>query len=56
MVFGFSLAAVAVGFTTGICVEVATTSGSVLTGIDFSTSLTLNYLFMGVLVLFFFVC
>ena len=53
---GLGLTAVAVGFTTCVCVEVtvvAATSVSVLTGKDFLTSLTLNHLFMGVLVLFF---
>ena len=53
---GFCLAAVAVGFTIDVCVAVAvvaTASGSMLIGNGFSTSLTLNCLFMGVLVLFF---
>ena len=48
--------AVAVGFTTDVCVEitiVANASGFVLIGKDLSTSLTLNYLLMCVLVLFF---
>ena len=52
---GLGLAAVAVGFTTDVCVEVtiaATASDSGITGKDLSISLTLNYLFMGVLVLF----
>ena len=56
MVLGLVWAAVAVGFTTDVWVEdtvMATASGSMLTGKDFSTSLTLNCLFMGVLVLFF---
>ena len=46
----------AVGLTTDVCIEVAivaTTSGSGLTSKDLSTSLTLNHLCMGVLVLFF---
>ena len=53
---GLDLAAMVVGFTTDVCVEVtvvATTSGSVLTGKYFSTIHTLNCLFMGVLVLIF---
>ena len=53
---GLGLAAVAVGFTTDVCVEVAivaTISGSVLTDKDSSTSATLNCPFMGVLVLLF---
>ena len=47
---GFSLAAVAVGFTTDVYVEaavVAIISGSVLTVKDFSTSLPLNCPFYG---------
>ena len=53
---GLGLVVVVVGFTTDICVEaaaVATASGSAVTSKNFSTSLTLNYLFMGVLVLLF---
>ena len=53
---GSCLAAVAVGFTIDVCVAViavATASGFRLIGNCFSTSLTLNCLFMGVLALFF---
>ena len=52
MGIGLGLAVVVVCFTTGTVevAAVATDSGS---GKDFSTSLTLNHLFMGVLVLFF---
>ena len=52
---GLGLVVVVFGFTTDVCSEatvVATASGSVLTGKDFSISLTLNHLVMGVLVLF----
>ena len=48
--------AVTAGFTIDVCVAVvavATTSGSMLIGNGFLTSLTLNCLFMGVWVLFF---
>ena len=54
---GLGLAAVAVDFTTDVCVGVAvvaTTVDSGLTSKDLSTILTWNCLFMGVLILFFF--